>query len=50
MLAQLDGPRVYSQVSADIADRYGSDAERQFARIGNDFLQLVAQQVGMYYD
>jgi hypothetical protein len=48
MLGQLDGPRAYSEVSADIVDRYGPYAEKQFTRVGNDFLRLVAQQVGMY--
>jgi hypothetical protein len=49
MLGQLDGPRVYSEVSADIAGRYGPYAEKQFARVGSDFLRLVARQVHMYY-
>jgi hypothetical protein len=46
LLGNVLSPRVYSQVAADINARYGSDADDQFRQVSNEFLNLVALQIG----
>ena len=46
LLEHMLSPRVYSQVAGDINARYGPHAYDEFRRVGNEFLDLVATQVG----
>jgi hypothetical protein len=46
LLGHALSPRVYSQVAADINARYGPDADDQFRQVSNEFLNLVALQIG----
>jgi hypothetical protein len=45
LLGHVLSPAVYAQVTADINDRYGPDADAQFRRVSNAFLSLVSQQI-----
>lgn len=40
-------PRIYSQVTADVNNRYGIDADARFNRMADQFMDDVAQQVEM---
>lgn len=46
MMNALWTPRVYAQVQADLASRYGSDAAQNFESIGDQFFIDLASQLG----
>lgn len=46
LLGHVLSPPVYSQVTSDIDARYGLLADDQFRKVSNEFLNLVALQVG----
>jgi hypothetical protein len=46
MLEHILTQRVYTQVSSDIDNKYGPDANAQFNRVSNQFFKDVAQQIG----
>lgn len=47
LLGHMLSPRINSQVSADINNRYGVDADARFSRMADQFLGHVAHQVEM---
>jgi hypothetical protein len=46
LLGHVLTPRVYSQVTADIDNRFGPDADAQFHAMSNQLFNAVARQIG----